>query len=647
MQRRVVWLVGFAGIAGLAGIVALSALPACGDGFSVTNNPEIEIQANDAPIADLESATVSFGQALQASVDVDVRISNPGDAPLTIDGIDWLADDATGGVVKNPYVELVGLDTFTFPLTLEPKIDRVRFKVRYTPPLGRPLDDYSPSELLIRSNATDKTGKISLSDLVVRFTMPQLRAMPTLTPNKYTFQNATVAKPERQTFRIGNDEDLGTASFTVTDIRLDQASNVFILDNLPNLPANVLAPGEPAYAEVTFDVVYAPSPSGGGQTSNMVIVDTDQGQLTAKLTTGYLPGNYSLSFSHVDKFDFSAVNTVESRRVVLMSDGPGPITVKQPAISPDGAKSTFSWTAYVPATAPGQAETELPPPWTSPRGLQAGRSLEFEITYAPGADPSQSENGLFEIPIATPDNGVITLNLFAGTPKPLFDLAPANKAILVSADRSANAAGDRQVVIYNDGNGDMVVKSVALQGSFGQDAEVFSLVSPPAADTIIPPGGTLPVALHWDSTKIPDGLSDATESMQITYVHGVASVGEVTEPVSLNVFDVGPTPLPVANPGVAADYPDIKVGDAVSLDGSASSAGEGGEFQGSSFCYWYLVSKPDGARAALNAEGGFYTELRPDAPGTWVVEMLVYAQNGGDYIYSEPAQLTLSVAPAQ
>jgi len=625
----------------------MASVVACSDGFSVTNNPEIEIQANGEPIDDLETATVSFGQALQASVDVDVRISNPGDAPLIIDGIDWVADEATGGVVKNPYVELVGLDTFTFPITLEPKIDRVRFKVRYTPPLGRPLDDYSPSELLIRSNATDKTGKISLSEVVVRFTMPQLRAMPTLIPNKYTFQNATVAKPERQTFRIGNDEDLGTASFTVTNIRLDQPSNVFILDNLPNLPATVLAPGEPAYAEVTFDVVYAPSPSGGGQTSNTVIVDTDQGQLTAKLSTGYLPGNYSLSFSHVDKFDFSAVNTVESRRVVLMSEGPGPITVKEPSISPDAAKGTFRWTAYLPATAPGQPETELPPPWTSPRGLQAGRSLEFEITYEPGADPSQSENGLFEIPISTPDNGLITINLFAGTPKPLFDLAPANKAVLVSADRSAGDAGERQVIVYNDGNGDMVLKGVALQGSLGQDAEVFSLVSPPAADTIIPPGGTLPVRLHWDSTKIPEGVSDATETLQITYVHGVASVGEVTEPVSLNVFDVGPTPLPVANPGTPADYPDLKVGDAVALDGSASSAGEGGEFQGASFCYWYIVSKPDGARATLNAETGLYAELRPDAPGTWVVEMLVYAQNGGEYIYSEPAQVELTVGPAE
>lgn len=639
----------------LASVAPIALLTACGGDLSINEFPRIEVSVGGESLDDTGGSIAFDAAVLQNVEDKVVRIVNPGNEDLLVTDIAWKKDPDTGLTLRNPYISMVLPDGQTFPISV-PAEDSFgfQFTIRYEPPIGKPLDVFDSSFLVISSNARKAGDTADVGDVEVEFRMEQDFADPIAIPDKYIFQNATTSKPETQSFIITNNPDTATAPFTILDIVLETPSDEFTLSNLPNSGTVVVEPNSPEVdkKEVSFDVTYAPVDEGSD--TNRILVTTDVGKtLEIELGSNLIQGNFSLNYSCALQFDFSTLSQCNpeescgcSRRVIVISEGPGPITIDEPRIEPVEARQVFEWKAFKPQTSPETPQEEVTDNF--PRALLSG-SLEFELIYSPD-DFANAPNGEFIIPIATPNNQEVTIPVFAGDPKPILELAPKNKLLSVGADVAGGETGTRHAVIYNHGNGDLIIKDVVVQDSFGGTPDVFSVGNAPAPDTAIPPGSLFVLDVDWDVAGLKAGDTEVSEGLIITYIDGLT--GEATDTtVGLSLADRADSVLPTANPGTAADYAGAVVGEPVSLNGSGSDAGSYsfGDPNNCNCFYWYLVDKPDGSQARLNAESGQTTEFTPDAPGDYTVEMVVYASGtnaDGEsvFVFSDAATVTISVA---
>jgi hypothetical protein len=174
----------------------------------------------------------------------------------------------------------------------------------------------------------------------------------------------------------------------------------------------------------------------------------------------------------------------------------------------------------------------------------------------------------------------------------------------------------------------------------GTVAEVFQVTAPADVTTPIPPGGLMLLDLSYDSTKVALGQTEAGEGLQITYFNDFTQAN-TTENMLLELHDSAGATLPTADPGA---YVSVVTGDAMYLNPAASSPGDG-SFSGP-YASWYLTSKPDGSRAELNGDSAGPMEFRPDFPGSYTVELVVYASLDGEAIYSPAASVTFTAADA-
>ena len=179
-------------------------------------------------------------------------------------------------------------------------------------------------------------------------------------------------------------------------------------------------------------------------------------------------------------------------------------------------------------------------------------------------------------------------------PKPLLDVAPYTQSVIITTDLTAPTSGTRHVVLYNNGNGGLTLKGVSVTDEFNQGSTVFSLKNPPAADTLIQPGGLLVLEVDWNSANVPNGKTEEVGSLHIDYIH--FSDGQVTENVYLKVQDSGGTEGPTATLGDAAAYAGAVAGENIVLNASGSSSGAY-NFTGSNWALYYLTSKPAGSWA--------------------------------------------------
>lgn len=611
----------------------------CGDKFGIGAFPRIQVLIDGQTID--EEGTVNLAQAIQTVVTKELEIINPGNNTLTIDGIDW-ARGADGKALKNKYVEIdwrgaIGADSFPFPV--EPDaFAGLTIAVKFTPPLGFALDDFSDSVLVISSDARNNDGSKAVAELRVIFRMTQDLAVPRVTPTNYKFTNATPAKPERQDFHIYNDEQQATTSFRVLSIALETPSDEFRLLNLPSAGAVVLAPGDSQYEDLVFTVEY--QPKDDAPDTNAIIIQTDVasgGSLRVPLSTGLITGAYSLSYSSPNKFDFTNVTSKEKRSVVIVSEGPGPITVKQPKIEPAEAGDDFKMTAWLPATTAGGQDTAITS-W--PRGVQAGKSIRIDIEYSPSNDGSDTANGQLVIAYESPDLGSIVIDLFSGDPKSKIALAPNTGNVFVTGDRTSGATGKRHVVIYNEGNGPLEVKDIAVKANFDMEPVVYSLAQAFQPFTVAP-GGVRVVELSYNLAGVPNDDTTVSEIFQLTYLNDFTNQNEVKTLGLIAAHDHGLT-SPTADPGSAASYASAVAGEAMTLVGSGSSAG-GGTF-GAGSHIWYLTAKPASSTARLNTQGAAAVSFLPDVAGSYTVELVVFAQSGDTYLYSPAASVTFTAA---
>ncbi|MGM0577578.1 MAG: hypothetical protein ACQEXJ_17770 [Myxococcota bacterium] len=613
---------------------------ACGDDSSVGTFPRLNVTVDDRQMGD-DGGAVSFPPAVQLPVTKEVRLGNPSFEDVRIDRIDWKRVESDTGeevAVKNSYVEYdfrgaVGSDSF--PLTIEAGQTRgLVFDVRYTPPPGGALDDFDPSVLVIESNARSEDGSEEVPRIEVTFEMPTKSTAAKVNPPNYTFSNATPTKPETQEFRIYNDEDVATDPFEVQDISLETPSNEFQLVDIPNLPATVLEPNNPGYQDLVFEVRYLPVDEGSDQ--NAVLVTTDQSEqpIRVPLDSNLLLGSYEITYSHTSRFDFTNETAEATRSMVITSMGPGPITIRQPRLDGEGAGEVFSWEAI---------DSAQDPVTNFPRALTEGRAIEFLVTYSPPSGSLEPPNGQLVVPIDKPDTIEKIFDLFAGEPKPKIVLAPATGNVGVSGSVAAGATGTGHVVVYNEGNGDLEIDEAVIETNFGGDPEIFSLVNAPDAGTILAPDDLLVLDVAWDLSNLAEG-DDTSESLAITYYDPFME-DYTDKRVNLFAGDSGDNTLPTADAGAPEDYSDAVAGEEMALDGSGS---DGGSYELKNKPYvWYLVDKPAGSRARLNVQGEAFVPFVPDVPGSYTVELTVFATGpDSELLYSEPAQVTLEVGAA-
>lgn len=622
-------------------LVALATLvlAACGDKLGTGTFPQISVTVDTQAFS--TDGTSSFGQALQRAITKTVRIDNTGTGSLRINGIDWEVDATTGAKKKNAYVEIDfrgAIGANSFPYMIDPSnIAALGFAVVYTPPLGKPLDDFTDSVLLIRSNARASDGRTPNNDLRITFSMRQDVAVPRVTPISYRFQNATFAKPETQEFRIYNDEQLATGSFRINSVRLETASEEFTLQGTPSMGTQVLEPGNPGYREVVFSVTYQPKDEIPD--ANAILIETDvagAGTLRVPLTTGTNLGSYSLSYSHVNELDFTTATTQETRSVLVTSEGPGTLTIKLPRIEPAEARADFTYKAFTPATTPEGSDTEITS-W--PRGLNVGRSIRLEVTYKPRTDGTDTANGELIVPFENPDPGEIRVPMFSGDPKSKIVLAPATGNVAATGLRSAGDSGVRKVVVYNEGNGPLQVQDAVVKAQFDLPPKVWGIEGTFSPFTVAP-GGLRVIEVSYDLGEMPQSSATVSEFLELTYFNDFTGQAE-TLTMGLLAEDIGARTNPTANAG---SYSGVVAGQTFNLSGVGSTAGSGSiETNG---YVWYLTAKPAGSLAKLNSQGAAVVPFLPDLAGSYTFELFVFARDGGTYLFSAPASVTVQVGAA-
>src|SRR5690606_34911732 len=158
------------------------------------------------------------------------------------------------------------------------------------------------------------------------------------------------------------------------------------------------------------------------------------------------------------------------------------------------------------------------------------------------------------------------------------------------------------------------------------------------------PDGDLVLSYTWTLTVFPDGsnasLSNANTARPAFVVDRpgeyvvtlIVSDGELdSEPSSVRISTVNSAPVANAGSDIAATE-----GDTVELDGSGST-----DVDGDSLTYlWSLLSRPAGSSAELVGETLVNPTLEVDAPGLYVVQLIV--SDGG--LPSAPDTAVIAVA---
>jgi hypothetical protein len=628
--------------------LAAAVWAACGDNFGTGTFTQMEVIVDSQAFQE-ETGSVYFAPAVQQPVFKTVSIINTGTSPLTVTKVDW-AVDASGRQLKNPHIDIDWRSSVAgdgFPWTVDPdNINALEFAVKYSPPLSGPPTSLEDSVLEIQSNARTTDGRGLKPVVRITFSLRSNAAFPRVTPTNYRFTNATTVRPESQDFRIYNDSG-ASASFRILSVRLENPSEVFRLSNVPAPGYEVLPPADAAPGQdgVVFSCTYAPTGTSTDD-QNAILIETDVtsgGVLRVPLTTGSNPGSWSLSFDQASEFDFTNARTTEARNVQVTSEGPGPITIKQPRIEPAEARRNFSVRVFAPATTAGQADTEVT---SFPRGLNVGRALRVEVTFTPTDGGGESANGDLIIPYENPNAGEFTIPLFSGEPKGRIVLAPGIGNLSVSGSITAGDKGTRQAVIYNEGNGDLEIRSISVASNLAvqppQPAKAWKLGAGAPTSATIDPDGLLVVPLDYDLSGITSPSGMVTDLLKITYFDDFT--GQETDlSLGLVAMDAKGLVLPVANPGEAAAYAGSRVGTAVTLSGAASTAG-GATFGPDSFV-WFFTGKPAGSRARLNVATAGSATFLPDAAGNYDVVLMVFGSADTTYLFSPPATVRISVAP--
>lgn len=469
-----------------------------------------------------------------------------------------------------------------------------------------------------------------------------------VTPNNYTFVNATKANPGFADFTITN---VGSDSLQIDGISFKSPTDEFEVTNPPNQGTLIYPAGSGAgITELKFTVRYAP-------------VDTpDENQVLIKSSDPTAPSvgivvrgetqAGQLAVTYADQvagcMDFQqTINAGEMcTKVVNMANvGAGMVNVKKPFIDQNDADSyTVEWyeaggMQVDDGTGCGAFEgTPINGPLYS---LASQRSLDVAVTYtAPGA---QGVNGILVLNYANPTEGKEEIPLCGGTPKGEIDIAP-QKGSQVTFFGLEGETKLKTVVIMNKGNGDLTIRGVHIEKAFPElDPDAFTILTAVPPDTIIPKWGLLPLTVEF-GTDYEELYLNAT--LVVTYID-VNTGQDMTIDASLKgTKDFEGVDLPIADPGTTQDYAQAKVDDTLVLNGMGST---GGSFEVYPQGYtWFISKKPETSNLFLNLSGvGSGVNVALKVAGEYEFRLVVFSVDEVNslFYFSDEAAVTVQVQP--
>lgn len=471
-----------------------------------------------------------------------------------------------------------------------------------------------------------------------------------ITPNNYTFVNATKANPGYAEFTITN---VGTDALQINGITMKSATDEFEITNPPNQGTLVYPAGSgEGQTELKFTLRYAPTDTP--DENQVIIKSNDPSSPSTGIVVRGETQSGQLAVSYADQaagcMDFTkTINPGEmcTKVVTLLNVGGGMVNVKKPTVQQgDDTAYTLEW--YVSGgmqvdDGAGCGEFQGEPINGPLYSLSSQRTLDIAVTYT--ASGAKGINGILAIDYASPTEGHEDIPLCGGAPKSDIDLAPPLGS-QVTFFALEGEKKEKTVVIMNKGNGDLTIREVEIVKAFPElDPDAFTIKTPVPADTVIPKWGLLPLTLEFDAEKdYPDLYLNAT--LVVTYLDPNSGQDETLDASLKGSKDFDGVDLPVADPGTTADYADAQAGVAMTLNGTAS---QGGSFDIYNQGYtWFVSGKPAGSKVFLNQSGvGSGVQFIPDVAGEYEFRLVVFSVDeiNGLFYFSDEASVTIQVQP--
>ena len=432
-------------------------------------------------------------------------------------------------------------------------------------------------------------------------------------------------------------ENHSSTSVTVNMLSLGTPTAEFVIMNAPAMPFDI---GVQGVDPLLFEVRYCPSDEDF-EDENVLRVFTDSdalpgGVLEIPLEVHSSPALLEISTDSETAFlDFEQGDTHVIQFYNKTAQECAGICPKEPCCGCPAAFQSFSidppdaqdWYTVSFTKTPG-GEVPLP------HVLQGGDTMQMEVSYTLPTGVYVDKNATICVAYLAPPGGLQSYCTKAISVSQCdFSLAPVNQMLQFNA-ASPSDVKEKPVVLINDGGSPCQIKHVKVTDKWNGVSEDFSLKEVFPSDTQIPPFSLLPVWVQYSPHS-----STLSGYVSVEYVDSV--VGNVIETVALAGSKEQNCAQPVAS--IAQPDPAPKAGESMLLDGCASTAGECGGPVYEGGYMWFLITKPAGSAAMLNAEGSCSQAFVPDMPGQYTVALIVFDQV--EFIQSELATVALEVIP--
>ncbi len=409
-----------------------------------------------APLLTATPTPLAFGAiALGQSATLTLALANPGDAPLTVSGVDLAGANAADFVITNgpalPATIAAGT-ALSLSVVLTPADHGVR-----------------SAQLTATSDA------LGAPTVVIPFSGRGQGPDVSVAPDVLAFGASNVGvTPAAKVVTVSND---GETALVVSAITLSGATTTDFATTAA-LPLTV-APGDTATVSFTF----TPSAVGArAATATFVTNDTLGTPPTVALSGVGESPMIQISASTL-AFGAVRVGATSTLPLTISNPGSGPLTLTQLTLSgPDAA--TLSLDAL-----------------TLPLVLAPGGSRAVHVTFAPTVLASAA--GTLTVLSDDPATPSVAVPITGAGVSPTVALDPAT--LDFGGQLVGHTSASRTVHVHNTGTGALAVTALAITGA---QAAAFTLPSAPSLPASIGPGGTLDVKLAVAPTAAADLAAD-------------------------------------------------------------------------------------------------------------------------------------------
>ncbi len=339
----------------------------------------------------------------------------------------------------------------------------------------RPDDEQVDSDVLIIEASNGQSARVPLNSL------PPRRELQCV-PEPIVINGGEIGEPIVATFQISN---IGTLAATVSGLNIEADTGEFVITNTPEL-SQELRPEDTMTVEVTF------TPQTGGGTDNTLRILTDE---APGLFTCNLRGTTPLPQISVTppRIDFGSIPTGESvtADITVENVGTAPLVIQPPAFLRDSAPEI----------------TFVDPP-TEEFTVEPGGSTLLTASYTADASTATATAILVNNDLSNPQ---VTIPMLGRPERPDIAVSPES---INYGNVGQGAVSTRTLTIFNNGTQDLIVNTLAIDGTgeFYVEPDGNFLPTTDSGDGTIPPQGSVDVRV----TYAPMNLGQDFATLNIT-----------------------------------------------------------------------------------------------------------------------------------